>query len=142
MIKFKLICKKCSKKFDSWFSSSMEFEKLKKLKYLNCISCNSNFIEKSLMTPNVLNSKKKTVTTNNKFIEVKKKIKEYQKFVEKNFNFVGNNFTYEARSIHYNKSKHKNKKGIYGNASPDEIRELKEEGIDTEIVPWIKDNEN
>ena len=140
MIKFKLICKKCSKKFDSWFSSSMEFEKLKKLKYLNCISCNSNFIEKSLMTPNVLNSKKKTVTTNNKFIEVKKKIKEYQKFVEKNFKYVGNNFSYEARSIHYNKNK--NKIGIYGNASPDEIRDLKEEGIETEVVPWIKDKEN
>tara|TARA_B100000965_G_C19327406_1_gene641422 strand:+ start:208 stop:564 length:357 start_codon:yes stop_codon:yes gene_type:complete len=118
----------------------MEFEKLKKLKYINCISCNSSLVEKSLMTPNVFNSKKKAITTNNKFNEIKKKIKEYQKFVEKNFNYVGDNFTYEARSIHYNKNK--NKKGIYGNASPDEIRELKEEGIDTEIVPWIKDNEN
>ena len=142
MIKYKLLCKNCSQDFDSWFASSKEFEKLKRLKYVNCINCNSSSIEKSLMAPNVLNSKKKTIKSNNKFSEVRKKIKEYQKFVEKNFNFVGNNFTYEARSIHYNKSKHENKKGIYGNASPDEIRELKEEGIETELIPWIKDNEN
>ena len=60
MIKFKLNCKKCSNTFDSWFSSSKEFEKLKKLKYINCINCNSVSVEKSLMTPNVVNSKKKT----------------------------------------------------------------------------------
>mgnify|MGYP001346562155 CR=1 FL=1 len=140
MIKFKLTCKECSKTFDSWFASSKEFEKLKKLKYVNCINCNSSSIEKSLMAPNVLNSKKKTIKSNNKFNEVRKKIREYQKFVEKNFKYVGNNFTYEARSIHYNKNK--NKKGIYGNASLEEIKDLKEEGIETEVIPWIKDNEN
>ena len=140
MIKFKLTCKECSKTFDSWFASSKEFEKLKKLKYVNCINCNSSSIEKSLMAPNVLNSKKKIIKSNNKFNEVRKKIREYQKFVEKNFKYVGNNFTYEARSIHYNKNK--NKKGIYGNASLEEIKDLKEEGIETEVIPWIKDNEN
>tara|TARA_Y100000590_G_C14813697_1_gene673596 strand:- start:45 stop:467 length:423 start_codon:yes stop_codon:yes gene_type:complete len=140
MIKFKLTCKECSKTFDSWFSSSIEFEKLKRLKYINCINCNSSSVKKSLMAPNVLNSKNDTFVTNNKFKEIRKKIKEYQKFVEKNFKYVGNNFTYEARSIHYNKNK--NKKGIYGNASPDEIKDLKNEGIETEVIPWIKDKEN
>ena len=140
MIKFKLNCKKCSNTFDSWFSSSKEFEKLKKLKYINCINCNSVSVEKSLMTPNVVNSKKKQIKTNNKFNQLRKKIKENQKFIEKNFQYVGNNFSYEARSIHYNKNK--NKKGIYGNASSDEISELKEEGIETELIPWINDKEN
>ena len=140
MIKFKLTCKNCLKSFDSWFSSSKEFEKLKKLKYINCIKCNSRNIEKSLMAPNVLNSKKDTFEKNRKLNKIRKKIKEYQKFVEKNFKYVGNNFSYEARSIHYNKNK--NKIGIYGNASLDEIRDLKEEGIETEVVPWIKDKEN
>ena len=41
MIKYNLTCKDCSKLFDSWFASSKEFEKLKKLNYLNCPSCNS-----------------------------------------------------------------------------------------------------
>ena len=72
--------------------------------------------------------------------EVRKKIKEYQKFVKDNFEYVGENFTYEARSIHY--SSKKRKKGIYGNASIDEVKELKDEGIETEMIPWIEEKEN
>ena len=56
MIKYKLICKDCNNIFDSWFSSSKEYEKLKRRKYLNCHVCmNSRRIEKTLMVPNVLN---------------------------------------------------------------------------------------
>ena len=88
MIKYRLICKNCESLFDSWFSSSKEYEKLKKLKYLNCHSCNSLNVEKTLMAPNVLNSKDKIVSIpkNKKFIKIKNKIKEYQKFIKKNFN--------------------------------------------------------
>ena len=75
-----------------------------------------------------------------KFVEVKKKLKEYQKFVKNNFDYVGENFAYEARSVHYNDKKRK--KGIYGNASTEEIKELKEEGIETETVPWFDESEN
>ena len=50
MIKFKLFCKKCSKDFDSWFSTSKEYEKLKKSKLLNCPRCNSANIKKSLIS--------------------------------------------------------------------------------------------
>ena len=53
---------------------------------------------------------------------------------------LGENFAYEARSVHYNNKKRK--KGIYGNASKKEIKELKEEGIETEVIPWVDDREN
>ena len=65
-----------------------------------------------------------------------------KKFVKNNFDFVGDNFAYEARSIHYNKDKKKQKKGIYGKASIEDVRELKDEGIETEMIPWIEDKEN
>ena len=141
MIKFRLFCKKCSKDFDSWFASSKEYEKLKKSKLLNCPKCNSYNIKKSLMAPSIINNKKKINNLNSKkHIEIKNKLKKYQKFIENNFDYVGNNFAYEARSIHYNKKKRD--KGIYGNASKKEVEELSEEGIDTEIVPWVNDKEN
>ena len=141
MIKYKLTCKDCTQSFDSWFASSKEFEKLKKLNFLNCHSCNSSKVDKSLMTPSLLNTKKNKINTKNtKHKEVRKKIKEYQKFVKDNFEYVGENFTYEARSIHY--SSKKRKKGIYGNASMDEVKELKDEGIETEMIPWIEEKEN
>ena len=46
MIKYNLICKSCNKSFDSWFSSSKEYEKLKKLKHLSCYNCNSLEVDK------------------------------------------------------------------------------------------------
>ena len=142
MIKYRLVCKDCDISFDSWFSSSNEYEKVKKLKHLNCHNCNSFKVEKTLMSPNVLNSKDKivTISKNKKFSKIKNKIKGYQKFIKKNFNYVGDNFAYEARSIHYNKDK--KSQGIYGNASSEEISDLKDEGIDTEVIPWFKDNES
>ena len=96
------------------------------------------------MSPNLSNSKKKNTNTNElKFQEVKQKLREYKKFVKDNFNFVGENFAYEARSLHYNKNKYKNKhKGIYGRASLQDVKELKEEGIETEMLPWIEEKEN
>ena len=143
MIKYKLICNSCRKKFDSWFSSSKEYEKLKKLNHLNCHYCNSIKVDKTLMSPNILNSKKEKIERikNKKYEHVKKTIKEYQKFIKNNFKYVGENFAYEARSIHY-KNKKKMKKGIYGNASLGQIKELKEEGIETEMIPWINENDN
>ncbi len=141
MIKYCLKCKNCSLEFESWFSSSKEFDRLKKLKHLNCQKCNSTKIEKSLMTPNLTKTKNKSLHQNEKKIkEVKYQLKKYQKFVKDNFEFVGDNFAYEARLIHYNNKK--KKKGIYGNASSEEVKELKNEGIETEILPWIDDKEN
>ena len=46
MIKYKLICKSCKSSFDSWFASSNDYEKLKKLKYINCQNCNSLKVRK------------------------------------------------------------------------------------------------
>ena len=142
MIKYKLICKNCDNSFDSWFASSREYEKLKRLKHINCHNCNSLKIEKTLMSPSILNSKKVkySIDKNEKYIKVKNKIKEYQKFIKNNFEYVGENFAYKARSIHYNNKK--KSKGIYGNASAKEVKELKEEGINTEIIPWFNESEN
>ena len=141
MIKYKLSCENCSNDFDSWFASSKEFEKLKKSKFLSCPNCNSYKIKKSLMAPSVINNQKESNNINlKKHLEVKNKLKEYKNFIKKNFEYVGDNFTYEARSIYYNNKK-KNK-GIYGNASAKDIKELSEEGIETETIPWVNDNEN
>ena len=93
------------------------------------------------MSPNLKSPKNKNFNQNEQKIkEVKNQLKKYQKFVKDNFEFVGDNFAYEARSIHYNKKKRK--KGIYGNASSEEVKDLKNEGIETEIIPWINNKEN
>ena len=141
MIKYSLICSDCSENFDSWFSSSKEFDKLKKSKFINCPNCNSYNVKKSLMAPSVINKKKDNNNLNSKkHLEIKNKLRDYKNFIKNNFEYVGDNFTYEARSIHYNNKK-KNK-GIYGNASAEDIKELSEEGIETEMIRWLSDKEN
>ena len=141
MIKYKLICKDCSLVFDSWFASSKEFEKIRKNKYLNCAVCNSLNIDKTLMAPTIINKKNNLkLENNNKDKEIKNKLKEYKKFIKNNFKYVGKNFAYEARTIHYNNKE--SKKRIYGSASLKEIKELKEEGIETETIPWVNEKEN
>ena len=142
MIKYKLICKDCDLNFDSWFATSSEYERLKKKKLLNCHNCNSEKVEKTIMAPQLISHKSKNDEKINleKYNKVKKTIKHYQKFIKNNFNYVGENFAYEARSIHYNGKK--KSKGIYGSASKEELKELKEEGIDAQMIPWIDEKEN
>ena len=71
--------------------------------------------------------------------ELRSKIKDVQSFVEKNAEYVGDNFTYEARRIHYHKLK---KKPIYGTASKDDVKDLRDEVIDVATIPWIEKKEN
>ena len=75
-----------------------------------------------------------------KYQKIKKTINEYQKFIKTNFEYVGENFAYEARSIHYNNKK-KNK-GIYGKASKKDLKDLNEEGIHTQLIPWFERENN
>ena len=94
------------------------------------------------MAPQLINSKSKIDKKIDleKYNKIKKTIIGYQKFVKENFKYVGDNFAYEARSIHYNGKK--KSKGIYGSASKEDLKELKEEGIDAQLIPWIDENEN
>ena len=142
MIKYKLHCKDCEITFDSWFASSKEYEKLKKRKLIVCHNCNSSKVKKTLMAPQLINSNNKSKDNLNltKHVEIRKTIKNYQKFVKDNFKYVGDNFAYEARSIHFDKE---NKtKGIYGNATKQELKELKDDGVEAQILPWINDINN
>ena len=142
MIKYKLLCKNCDLKFDSWFASSNEYERLKKKNLLTCHKCNSVDVKKTIMAPQLINSKSKINDKINldKYNKVKKTIIGYQKFIKENFKYVGDNFAYEARSIHYNSKK--KAKGIYGSASSNDLKELKEEGIDAQLIPWLDENKN
>ena len=142
MIKYRLICKDCETTFDSWFSSSKEYERLKKKYFVNCHICNSVSVEKTLMSPTVFMSKNvsKIDSQIQKYKKTKKVILKYQQFIKKNFDYVGENFAYEARSLYYKNKKAS--KGIYGTSTKEDLKELKEEGIEAEIIPWIKDNTN
>jgi len=140
MIKYNLKCHK-EHEFESWFSSSEEFEKLTKRKLLECIYCASKKIDKCIMAPMVSNSKNKNdefEITGKNFNYQKNKLLKLRKYIEKNFDYVGKDFSKKVREIYYDK---KNQKAIYGTTTSEERKELSEEGIDLLSIPWInKDN--
>ena len=138
MIKYNLKCN-CGKIFESWFSSSSEYEKLKKKKLINCIYCHSTSVNKSVMAPNLASKSNKVLKNTKTDKKIKEQLISFRKYIEKNCKDVGGNFAKEARSIHYDK---KSSKGIYGKATPEETSELLEEGIDVTTVPWVKKSEN
>ena len=143
MIKYNLLCKKCKFEFDSWFASSKEYDKLKNKKLINCHMCGSLRVEKNLMAPKLINKTSSFKDEKNNFYKyqkINKTINDYQKFIKTNFEYVGENFAYEARSIHYNHKKRN--KGIYGNASKKDLKDLNEEGIYTHLIPWFERENN
>ena len=140
MIKYNLKCNN-DHEFESWFSDSREFERLKTRKLLECIYCNSKKIKKSIMAPMISVSKNNNVNKfqiNEKILQKQRnKLIKLRNYIEKNFEYVGEDFSKKVREIYYDK---KNKKTIYGITSPEERKELKEEGIDLLSIPWVDKN--
>ena len=121
MIKYHLICKN-NHEFESWFSDSEEFEKLKTKGMLECIFCSSKKINKSIMAPMISGSKNKAEELNN----INENLKSQKEQLVK------------LRKIYYDKS---SEKTIYGTTTPEEREDLAEEGIDLLSIPWVdKDN--
>ncbi|MDC3152282.1 DUF1178 family protein [Pelagibacteraceae bacterium] len=140
MIKYNLKCKN-KHEFESWFSDSKEFDRLKRKNLIECIFCQSKKVEKSIMAPSVANTKLKNKQKKISSLEMKnfkRDLVKLRKFVEKNFEYVEHNFANKVREVYYDK---KSKKNIYGTTTDEEKEELKEEGIDLVNIPWVdKDN--
>ncbi len=139
MIKYNLKCNN-EHEFESWFSDSDEFDKLKSKKLLECIFCSSKNINKSIMAPMVSGTKENNnlkKDLNENLVKEKDKLLKLRKFIENNFEYVDKNFSDKVREIYYDK---KSKKAIYGRTTDKEREELEEEGINLLSVPWVQKN--
>ncbi len=138
MIKYNLKCHN-NHEFESWFLDSMEFDKLKKKKLLECIFCNSKKISKSIMSPMISVTNSDEISDINfKIRKDKKELIKIQEFIKKNFEYVGDKFSKKVREIYYDQ---KNNKTIYGTTTLKEREELADEGIEIFSIPW-SDKEN
>ena len=135
MIKYNLKCKN-KHEFESWFSDSKEFEKLKSKKILECTFCGTKSVQKTIMSPNVVSKqqKEKNIKSSRYIKKIRHNLLKMRIFIEKNFKYVGENLPQEVRKVYYDKSKNSN---IYGKATLKETEELREEGIELTTIPWI-----
>ena len=139
MIKYNLKCD-CGIEFESWFSSSKDYDILEKKNLLSCQCGKSNKISKQLMSPQIVTKKNLDNKKNKKeefYKTINKKLRDLREYVEKNAEYVGDDFVSEARSIHYDKE---NVRSIYGKATPEQTEELLDEGIEINTIPWVGKN--
>ncbi|GIR96163.1 MAG: hypothetical protein CM15mP98_11330 [Paracoccaceae bacterium] len=136
MIRYTLNCNN-GHQFDSWFSDSASFEKLREKGHLECAICSSKKVEKSLMAPVVTPKKKETLLSKQSALE--KEIKALKQKIKATATDVGENFSAEARAMHYGE---KEEKPIVGKTTIDEAKELAEEGIPFTPLPWSDDKVN
>lgn len=154
MIRYDLICDD-GHEFDGWFSDSAAFDAQAKRGLITCVQCGSAKIEKQLMAPGIpvkANRKqegpaKPPVTPKpvlaSAFDPRQEKLlqmmREMRKAVEENAEYVGNRFAEEARKIHYAESE---KRGIYGETTAEDAKELIEEGIEIHPLPVLPEDGN
>ena len=136
MIRYTLNCNN-GHQFDSWFSDSASFEKLREKGHLECAICSSKKVEKSLMAPVVTPKKKETLLSKQSALE--KEINALKQKIKATATDVGENFSAEARAMHYGE---KEEKPIIGKTTVDEARDLAEEGVPFIPLPWSDDKVN
>lgn len=158
MIRYALACDK-GHVFESWFQNSAAYEKQAKAALITCPVCNSAKVEKTLMAPGVVGAKKAVAPPpappasprpaaetaspvammSPQERELRTKLKELRDHLTKNADYVGQKFPEEARKMHYGETEHRS---IYGEASPDQAKELHEEGIEFHPLPVLPDERN
>ncbi len=163
MIRYALACDQ-GHTFESWFQNSAAYDKQAKRGLVTCPHCGSAKVEKALMAPQLSGTKKRgrmpsgadapaaaqvpapapdaptpVAMVSPQEREFRKKLKELREHLTKNADYVGQKFPEEARKMHYGEVEHRS---IYGEASPQDAKELHEEGIEFHPLPVLPDERN
>jgi hypothetical protein len=133
MIRYALLCEH-DHEFEGWFGASADFDDQQARGLLECPVCASKAVRKAIMAPAVSGTKKKaqdvaSAQTQAMMMEAMGRIRRH---VEENFDDVGDAFAKEARAIHEGRSEDR---GIYGQATPKEVRALVEDGVPVAPLP-------
>jgi hypothetical protein len=165
MIRYALACAK-GHAFESWFPNSAAYDKQAKRGLVTCPACGSAKVEKALMAPSLgrgarkgadapmpeaaseppasdiaspAENKTPVAMVSPQEREFRAKLKELRDHLTKNADNVGAKFPEEARKMHYGETEHRS---IFGEASPQEAKELLEEGVEVHPLPVLPDERN
>ena len=164
MIRYALACDN-GHTFESWFQNSAAYDKQVKRGLIGCPACGSTKVEKALMTPGLSGTRKRgarapapaheaaapetpaavseapapVAMMSPQEREFRKKLKELREHLTKNADYVGGKFPEEARKMHYGEIEHRS---IYGEASPQDAKDLHDEGIEFHPLPVLPDERN
>jgi hypothetical protein len=170
MIRFSLICD-TGHGFDSWFRDNAGFEAQAKRGLVTCPHCGSTRVEKAIMAPAIARSGRDRPDAEQKTIPemmpetmpapvasdassgpteamaalspqdkaMREMVRAFRQHVQANADNVGARFADEARRMHHGEIEHRS---IYGTATPDEVKALREEGVEAHALPKLPDDFN
>lgn len=171
MIRYALECEH-EHGFEAWFRSSDDFERQADASLLTCPTCGSTAVTRALMAPAVSTSRKRAelaaaaavasappepagdaappaaaaaappvpvTLPDPRALALAEMLRRLRRHVEENAENVGARFPEEARKIHYGET---DARGIYGEASRDEVEALLDEGIEVHALPILPEDRN
>ena len=166
MIRYALACAK-GHAFESWFQNSAAYDTQRTRGLVSCPVCGDTKVEKAIMSPRLSGAKKRgqaapppaeapapasdapapaheeaktpVAIMSPQEREFRQKLKELREHLTKNADYVGQKFPEEARKMHYGDIDHRS---IYGEASPQDAKELHDEGIEFHPLPVLPDERN
>ena len=168
MIRYALNCDQ-GHAFESWFANSAAYDRQTKRGLVTCPTCGSAKVEKAIMAPRLAathrqetaepgpstssppnptpppapmpatSPKTPVAMMSTAERELQHKLKELRDHITKNAHYVGPRFPEEARKIHYGETEHRS---IYGEASPEEAKQMHEEGIEFHPLPILPEDKN
>lgn len=161
MIHYQLRCDQ-GHEFDGWFKDSAGFERQAKRGLIECPSCGGVKVERALMAPHVPSKRRLAQASEAQPTQpmpeatpaapesglapvpmaaggkmpdhVRAMLQRMRAEVEKNCDYVGEQFADEARKIHRGES---DRRGIYGETTPEQVEKLSDEGIEVAAIPWL-----
>jgi len=133
MILYSLSCV-LDHEFEGWFGASADFDDQSARGLIGCPICGSTDVRKAIMAPAVVGAKKSDVSpsTLDQHAMAMQAMEAMRDHVETHFDDVGDTFASEARAIHEGRSE---QRGIYGQASPKEVKDLVEDGVPVLPMP-------
>ncbi len=146
MIRYALICQ-AGHEFDSWFRSYTDYDGQRAQALVACPVCGSTAIEKRIMAPSLARTdegpahedKTPVAMMSPEEKEFRKKLRELREHVTKNADYVGEKFPQLARQMHEEEIE---KRSIYGEAKPAEVRALLDEGVEVQPLPILPEERN
>lgn len=157
MIRYQLNCAE-GHTFEGWFSSSKGYDAQVKRKQVTCPVCGTADVKKAIMSPRVARSRSRKSSApvkapaaqppapaqpqhmlNGEQRKLLNQMRQLRDEMLSKSDYVGPRFAEEARRIHNEESP---TRGIHGEATPEEVAELKEEGVEIYPVPILPEDHN
>lgn len=144
MIKYSLVCKDAHE-FVGWFQNSAAFDLQASRGLVECPHCGNATVSKAMMAPS-LGTRTETAPAPapahqeaERAQQMYALMRKLRDAVEAKAEYVGPRFAEEARKIHYEETP---ERGIYGEASTEEVKALADEGIPVLPLPRLRGDLN